>query len=441
MMRSGQTKQKRRSAQRGQEIGRPTQVIAAFVALGALLGMLALAWHLAGGDVTSSAPSALVAIGPRAYPPAAARAALPHQRIYSIVRQNDGYTLLATDTTGTTIAIATLPDQFGSEATDVIAALALSPDQHWLAIDGMHDHGDFTWVVATGSKTLRTVPEDANGNFLHWLPDGEHFLFRPFLPTRAADTTWNPGLWIVDAASGTHVNLALPGDLPATDLVDAAPSPDGASIILSVSPGLGLGSSVWLATPDGLSLHPLFHSTADVGLFAWSPDGHHVAFETIADTTVPFRPAGLWLMAPDGSDAHQIALADGGHGYAPAWSPDGTQLAFVVRLNPGASSADTSAGALVSAVQIATPHFAGQQFQSASIRTVATPTQTGQPRNLAPAWQADGTLIFTSMAASQGYGAALAPAALWRATSLAGALELAPLRPGMASFAAATLVP
>lgn len=439
-MRNGQ--QRYRRTQRARL--RRMQGLAAFVALGALLGMLALAWHLAGGDTpTAASPSALVAIGPRAYPPAATRAPLPRQRIYSVVRQNDGYLIMVTDTdaTGPAKAVTPLPDHFGSEATDVIAALDLSPDQQWLAIDGMHDHGDFTWVVATDSNTLRTVPDDANGNFLHWMPDGEHFLFRPFLPTRAADTTWNPGLWIVDAASGTHVNLTLPDNLPSTDLVDAAPAPDGTSIILSVSPGLGLGSSVWLATPDGLSLHPLFQSTADVGLFAWAPDGQHVAYETITDSTVPFRPAGLWLMAPDGSDAHQIALADGGHGYAPTWSPDGTQLAFVARLNASDSHADTAAGALVSAVQIATPHFTEQRFQSASIRTVAAPAQTGLPRNLAPAWQANGTLVFTAMAASQNSGAALAPATLWRATPLVGALDLAPLHPGLASFAAATLVP
>ncbi len=402
--------------------------------LAALLPLLALAWHAATSAEATVADATPRAIGPGVYPPATQRAALPHHRTYSVLRQSDGYALYVSDTPEMSILVAQLPDHFGSEATDVVETLALSPDQRWLAIDGMHDHGDFTWLVNTSDNTLRAVPDDASGNFLHWMPDGEHFLFRPYLPTRPADSAWNPGLWIVDAASGTHVNLALPDDLPATDLIDAAPSPDGARIILSVTPGLGLGSTVWMASPDGLSLTPLFPSSADVGLFAWSPDGRHIAYETIIDSTVPFRPAGLWTMNADGSAAREIALADGGHGFAPTWSPDGTRLAFVARLNPADAHADIAAGALQSAVQIA-------NLADGRLTTVAAPAQTGQPRNIAPTWQPDGTLNFIAMPASNGPGAALAPAMFWHVASLATTPRLTLMPPAGTFTAAVALVP
>jgi len=402
--------------------------------LAALLPLLALAWHVATIAAATPASIAPHAVGPRAYPPATQRAALPHHRIYSVTRQSGGYALYSADTSGTTVFVAQLPDHFGSEQTDVVQTLALSPDQHWLALDGMHDHGDFTWLVSTTTDALRTVPDDANGNFLHWMPDGEHFLFRPFLPTRPSGTDWNPGLWIVDAASGTHVNLTLPGNLPATDLIDAAPAPDGTRIILSVTAGLGQGSSTWMASPDGLSIQPLFQSVADVGLFAWSADGQHIAYETIADSTVPFRPAGLWVLNTSNATAQQIAQADGGHGFAPAWSPDGTRLAFVTRLNATDAHADIAAGALQSAVQTVS-------LADGQLSTVASPAQTDQPRNIDPTWQADGTLDFTAMPASNNPGAALAPAAFWHATSLTGSVHLALLRPSAGLTAATALVP
>ncbi len=423
----------RRQARRRQSRYHGRAVCAVLAAM--VLGLLGLLWLAGNSDgAGGTALGAAQPIGPRAYPPAVTKAALPHGRTYAVIRQAEGYTLMASDAPGEAVLVALLPDHFGSAATDVVAALALSSDQRWLAIDGMGDHGDRVWVVDTATNTLRLTPPDAIGNFLHWLPDGEHFLFRPFLPTGALTNGWHPGLWIVDARSGTHVNLPLPGDLPATAISDAAPSPDGTQIILSVAPGLGQGSQVYLATPDGLSMQPLFTSTAVVGAFAWSPDGRHIAYETIADSTVPFRPAGLWVMDTAGGEQRQIALADGGHGFVPAWSPDGTRLAFVARLNASDPLANASAGALVSAVQVAA-------LATGTLTTVAAPAQTGQPRNIAPTWQPDGTLTFTAMAASTGYGAALAPAAFWRATPLGNTLRLAPIQSAFSLAASIALVP
>lgn len=380
-------------------------------ALGLLVGMLpllALGWHLLAS--ADSAPVAHVQqpVGPQAYPPAVSKAALPHHRVYAVDKQPNGYQLTYSDVAGAETPLEMLPDHFGSEATDVVAALALSPDLRYLAIDAQRDHGDTVWVVATATGQLQTTPAEATGNFLHWLPDGQHFLFRPFLPV-GNQGDWQPGLWIVDATTGSHVNVPLPTNVASTDLVDAAPSPDGTRIVLSVTVGLGAGSTVWTMQPDGMHAQQLFASPEDVGLFAWSPDGNQIAYEAITDSTVPFQPAQLWVMTAATAQRHALATVDGGHGYAPAWSPDGQHLAFVTRLNAGDSAANEQAGLLQSAVQAIDP-------ATGSLTTIAAPTQTGQPRNIAPTYQADGTLTFTAMAASDGYGAALATTAIWRAT-------------------------
>lgn len=380
-------------------------------ALGILVGMLpllALGWHLlVGNDLAPAAPGQQP-VGPRAYPPAVSKAALPHHRVYAVEKQPNGYMLTYSDIVGAETPLALLPDHFGIAATDVVAALELSPDLRYLAIDAQRDHGDTVWVVATANGQLQTTPADATGNFLHWLPDGQHFLFRPFLPV-GNQGTWQPGLWIVDAATGSHVDVPLPAGMTSTDLIDAAPAPDGAQIILSVTAGLGHGSTVWTMNPDGMNAQRLFASPADVGLFAWSPAGNQIAYEAIADSTIPFQPAHLWVMTTSSAQRHVLATVDGGHGFAPAWSPDGQHLAFVTRLNVGDSAANEQAGLLQSAVQVIDP-------ASGALTTIAAPAQTGQPRNIAPTFQADGTLTFAAMSASNGYGAAFATSAIWRAT-------------------------
>jgi WD40-like Beta Propeller Repeat len=63
---------------------------------------------------------------------------------------------------------------------------------------------------------------------------------------------------------------------------------------------------------------------------AWSPDGTRLAYSSTRDSgSVP----RLWTMAADGSDQR---LVTSGHGEYPDWSPDGTQLVFAA---PGSAGA------------------------------------------------------------------------------------------------------
>lgn len=61
--------------------------------------------------------------------------------------------------------------------------------------------------------------------------------------------------------------------------------------------------------------------TAQEGFPFWSPGGSRIVFQSAAINDT----AGLWTMAPDGSDRRRLTMEIGEH---PAWSPDGNYIAF-----------------------------------------------------------------------------------------------------------------
>ena len=98
-------------------------------------------------------------------------------------------------------------------------------------------------------------------------------------------------------------------------------SPDGNRIVFAKLDGGGVeGRGLEVIDADGtnrvrLTTEPDFHP-------AWSPDGSTIAF---------YRAESLWLIDADGSDAREIpggSPAD----HAPTWSPDGEFIAYSCRL-------------------------------------------------------------------------------------------------------------
>jgi WD40-like Beta Propeller Repeat len=286
--------------------------------------------------------------------------------------------------------LVSLGNSFGMLESDSISSMQLSPDKKFLEINGMQDHGDTSWIFNTQSLTLVVAPAHVEGNFLHWIPggNGHTFLYRPMFPLDPQAPmdggTWNPGLWTVDAATAQHININI--GMPSVYLADAAASPDGSKVIYSTTLGLGAGSDTWLVNIDGSSRKLLFHSAGSgqsiAGLFTWSPDGTKIAYERIADNSTPFQVAGLWIMSSDGSQQQRVGDADGGHGYAPTWSPDSQKVAFIVRTNTADPSADVQAQALQSGIQVV-------NVRNSSSKMVASIRQTGVQLNTNPTWSKD----------------------------------------------------
>ena len=324
--------------------------------------------------------------------------------LYYTVKQSSGYVLARAakgsdgQPLGTPQPIAQFGNGFGLSDSDAIFSMQLAPDGGYLAINGASDHGELVWIFNIQQRQLTLTPANVMGNFLHWLPGATShaFLYRAMLPlgpNAPQDSNgWNPGLWIVDAATGAISNIDI--HMPSAFLVDAIPSPDGSHILYSTSKGLGLGSDTWIMSRDGSNTTHLFAlpggARSIAGMFAWSPDGTKIAYERLSDSSTPFLPAGLWLMNTNGMQQRYLADTDGGHGFALSWSPDNRRIAYVMRTNVGDRSANFSAQSLQSAIAVV-------DISTGHSWTVASQAQTGKQISSNAIWTAGGSkLTFTA---------------------------------------------
>src|SRR5437868_5015135 len=83
-------------------------------------------------------------------------------------------------------------------------------------------------------------------------------------------------------------------------------------------------SDIYAVNIDGTDVTRLTANTAGADDIspAWSPDGSRIAFTVIRSGDAP----SIYVMNPDGSN--RTRLTSSGYDYLPAWSPDGTKIAF-----------------------------------------------------------------------------------------------------------------
>jgi TolB protein len=155
----------------------------------------------------------------------------------------------------------------------------------------------------------------------NWSPDGTQIAFQGAdVPDAGTD------LFVMDADGTNAVRL--------TRGMDPGPpawSPDGTRIAFCLAEG-GDWASIYTINVDGTNLTRLTWGDDASGDPAWSPDGTRIAFTQWisvdpGDTPIETYYA-IWVMNADGS--HIVHLTDpaGLFVSGPAWSPDGTQIAF-----------------------------------------------------------------------------------------------------------------
>ncbi len=222
------------------------------------------------------------------------------------------------------------------------------------------------------TTSLPAAQFETDARFLAWMPDSEQAYLK-------IDTLGDPRVVLVDIRSNRAEELSFP-----STLYDLAVMPDGQSVLYATTQGLGFGSELWLAKPDGRPERRLLADPTHIIAYARpSPQGNRIAYILMPDSQIPFTIGQLWVMDADSSDTRFLADVDAGHGFAPVWSPDGKRIAAVVRENPDDSEANTSAWALVSNIWVV------------DVETNRVTAATDFPNALveAPAWSPDGEAL------------------------------------------------
>lgn len=208
-----------------------------------------------------------------------------------------------------------------------------SPDGRLVAVAWVYGNGGQVGLLRASDGEFRRDVGPGMVSFLGWSPDGAQFL-----ACRSGASAYQ--LYLVEAATGEYREVDVPqqGQGQEGPVYAAALSPDGRAVVVARTLNLPRGTEVWRVPLDAGSEPALLYAvrSQQISHLSFSPDGTRIAFVQWDPATQPrlFADAQLWLMGAGGDGPHPVARTVsapyGAQPLAPAWSPDGRSLLFLV---------------------------------------------------------------------------------------------------------------
>jgi len=192
-----------------------------------------------------------------------------------------------------------------------------SPDGTQLLFESDVTGNRDLWLMpAAGGEPTQLTFHPGFDSAPFWSPDGTRIVFE-------SNRSGHKNIWILDVTTAG----AQPVALTAGPWDDADPvwSPDGTRVVYESNRENDFGTDLWVTpvaggvtvrlttTGDGI-----YHRTVD-----WSPDGTRLVFESNRAE----NSSALHTMPAEGGPVTRITRFNGYEGH-PAYSPDGTQIAY-----------------------------------------------------------------------------------------------------------------
>jgi len=149
-----------------------------------------------------------------------------------------------------------------------------------------------------------------------WSPDGRHIAY-------SFVTAYFVGLAVArrDGSDEHEIPPSAPGLLPPDEPSEPAWTPDGRRLAFNDQGSTKAPQGIYSVNVDGSDRRLLVaHAIAP----AFSPDGSKLAYVAVSDSGAGF--GGIYVADADGSNPHALTLST--KDTAPAWSPDGKHIAF-----------------------------------------------------------------------------------------------------------------
>jgi len=198
---------------------------------------------------------------------------------------------------------------------------AWSPDGTRIAFtSNRHGNEELYVMDADGRNGKRLTRHAANDVAPAWSPDGRRIAF-----TRISA---RGGEVLVMNADGSGARRISPS--PVRGYGSYSPDWSGAGLIaFSGSFATPENAEIYVVRPNGSGLKRLTftkgdaHTLGDDGFPAWSPDGSRIAF-----TSNRTADGDIWIMRADGRGQRRLVGLRGRDEFGPTWSRDGASLAF-----------------------------------------------------------------------------------------------------------------